>query len=419
METKKKTTWVSKLEKKVNSFFTGRSIYQKEQFVSVNDFLPYFKNEPDYLDKVVSLSKTSPTLARCVSTMAKFIFGNGFQNRAFAETIVNNQGETVDDLLKKACEDRALFGGCAFLITYKLGFEGYFEKDETTHVQFQRLLKSKEFVDGGVPYFGLRHIDSNERITYQRCVPFTNDKQEILQGVQKAALDSEALSEKTGKNELIQYAQLLYSFDAKPGNNVYPTCPAHAVIIDCENEFSIKKSIKRDIEGGFVASTVVTMYENYQENEQDQLNDDEAFVQNLIGEEGAKVAIVRVHSKEFKPDIDSISNQNLAQNYEYAQKSTTQSIEKMYQIPTVLFGGEQTGKLGLELLQARDFYEDVIVNSDKLVLQKVFQNLFIDNPKTVNTNASNNFAIERFIFSEEKKALEKEKPTTIDATTNI
>ena len=77
-----------------------------------------------YPQRLRSYVEKSGTGTKCIRRFAKHIIGRGFVDKSFFGTIINNKGETADDLLRLSVErDFSHFKGVAWHIRYNANFQ--------------------------------------------------------------------------------------------------------------------------------------------------------------------------------------------------------------------------------------------------------------------------------------------------------
>jgi hypothetical protein len=70
-----------------------------------------------YPNKIKSIAQRSGTVMSAIGTLSSFISGEGFANM---NAIVNEDGQTLWDILRHICNSRAMFGGFALHVNYNL-----------------------------------------------------------------------------------------------------------------------------------------------------------------------------------------------------------------------------------------------------------------------------------------------------------
>ena len=71
-----------------------------------------------YPQTVKNITEASSMAESVINTRAEFIEGKGFVNEQIYQAIVNNDGQTMDGLLKKWADDSARYDGRAYLCKY-------------------------------------------------------------------------------------------------------------------------------------------------------------------------------------------------------------------------------------------------------------------------------------------------------------
>lgn len=73
-----------------------------------------------YPQEIKSIVACSESGTSCLKRYIDFIQGNGFKDVSFAETIINRQGSTTDDLLQQIASDLGTWGGFSIHINYNI-----------------------------------------------------------------------------------------------------------------------------------------------------------------------------------------------------------------------------------------------------------------------------------------------------------
>ena len=76
-----------------------------------------------YPQRMLELVAGSPTAKDCWNKRAKFIAGNGFEQKDLGKQIINPHGLTIAKLLKAVASDKALFTGFGIHVNYNANFK--------------------------------------------------------------------------------------------------------------------------------------------------------------------------------------------------------------------------------------------------------------------------------------------------------
>ena len=93
----------------------------EKQLQSRNDRLlgiQSYGERNDYPQKLMEVVGASITGGACVEQFGRFLFGRGFSQRDFFQAIVNQKGQTADDVLEHVARDFAMFGGFALHVNW-------------------------------------------------------------------------------------------------------------------------------------------------------------------------------------------------------------------------------------------------------------------------------------------------------------
>jgi hypothetical protein len=144
-------------------------------------YVPYGEHDTYPLELAQTVNK-SVIASSCVSTRADFIEGEGFNDSAWNDLVINSLGETLGELNRKVAESQSMFYGYYIRIVYSRSgdpLQYYFLPfencrlgipDDTGYIA--KILYN--------PNFGTGHFKSKETIYYDT---YSNDKSVILQQI--------------------------------------------------------------------------------------------------------------------------------------------------------------------------------------------------------------------------------------------
>lgn len=318
-----------------------------------------------YPQRVEDIINASGTGTLCTDIMAKFLYGDGFLDETFGNTVVNSQGLTANKLLNRLAKQIAKYNGC----TTHVNYNGLGQKTEINYVPFKNVRFTTE--DNKDYPLMLAVYDDWQKIKSRRIdvdkvdfIDFFNDKiNVILEQVEDAGgWDNYA-------------GQILYWTTE---GNIYPLAQADSVLEDLQTDAQSKIFKFRNISTNFMASYIFET--GAFENDEDRT----AFAESLKTFQGADETSKIMHvEKEEGADQDSksiniqkVDIQDIDKLYEYTENSVRDSIIRNYLIPPVLLI-QTAGKLGSasEIKDATAFYNGV-TKEYRNHLEEIFKKLF-------------------------------------------
>ena len=344
-----------------------------------------------YPQNIMSIVKASGTATLCLSRYEKFVEGYGLQDDVLAGTIINRDGNTIDNLLKSIACDLTRFGGFALHVNYNvLG-----QITEISIVPFEQL-RLGETDDNGYVSEILQHCDwtgvktkngKRQIVTEQsitRFKVFNPDPNVVIKEI-----------EDCGDIEHYNGQILWLSMD---GKNEYPTPIYDAAVTDISTDEGLGNVKYRNVRNNFLVACMLVAKKGAprinsegEEIEDDaQLIYDEDLVQFQGDSQSSKILYVELENDEDEPKIVNFPTRNLDKEFQVTDSSV---VERIYaQFHQELFYSIRIGKLGFSgdvMQDAYEYYAGEVTNEQRFIeraLDSVFKYWF-DN------SISRNFSI--------------------------
>lgn len=344
-----------------------------------------------YPQNIMSIVKASGTATLCLSRYEKFVEGYGLQDDVLAGTIINRDGNTIDNLLKSIACDLTRFGGFALHVNYNvLG-----QITEISIVPFEQL-RLGETDDNGYVSEILQHCDwtgvktkngKRQIVTEQsitRFKVFNPDPNVVIKEI-----------EDCGDIEHYNGQILWLSMD---GKNEYPTPIYDAAVTDISTDEGLGNVKYRNVRNNFLVACMLVAKKGAprinsegEEIEDDaQLISDEDLVQFQGDSQSSKILYVELENDEDEPKIVNFPTRNLDKEFQVTDSSV---VERIYaQFHQELFYSIRIGKLGFSgdvMQDAYEYYAGEVTNEQRFIeraLDSVFKYWF-DN------SISRNFSI--------------------------
>lgn len=318
---------------------------------------------PQHLTRIAAASGTAEL---CLSRYIKFIEGNGFMD-GLAGKVLNEQGDTADDLLKLIAQDVARYAGFAIHINYNL----LCEVTEIQHIPFE-VCRLEECDDAGHVQHIITHPDwigrktkNGKRITVdeqhvERFNVFNPNPDAVRDQIMMAGgIDS-------------YNGQILWCSMA--GKNIYPTPIYDAVISDMSTEEGLGNIKNRNARNNFLVSAMLVTKKGapkFDENGHDISTatiTPEDLAQFQGDERMSKLLLVELENDEDKPEVVPFTANNYDKDFTATDASV---IERIYaQFHQELFYAIRIGKLGFSgdvMSDAYTYYAGEVTNEQRFI----------------------------------------------------
>lgn len=326
-----------------------------------------------YPQDLMQITRASGTAELCLNRYAKFIEGFGFDNVAISETIVNEQGETLDVILHDTCLDLARFGGVAIHVNYNI----FGEVSSIHHVPFEDCRLSEKDDAGHIEYICLHPDWSGQGTKNGKRVPIDdstiekfhvfNPKREI---VQKQILNAGGIERYKG--------QILY---AGLNGKGYPIPIYDSCVTEISTDEGLGNVKYRNARNNFLVSCMLIAKKG-QPNisadgriEQQQMISDDDLKQFQGDEKTGKILYVELENDEDKPEVVEFPARNFDKDFEVTESSV---VERIYaQFHQELFHAIRIGKLGFSGQVMRDAYEYYAgeVTHEQRFIERIFDRI--------------------------------------------
>ncbi|CAB4152531.1 hypothetical protein UFOVP606_14 [uncultured Caudovirales phage] len=314
-----------------------------------------------YPQRIVNIVNSSGIATSCVGMKTRFLVGGGMSDKDFYKQIVNQDGLTVDKLLRKVASNISTLPYVALHFNYNM----LYQKTEVNYIPFT--------------YVRLTTDDNKQ---YPKMVAIYDDWDRQIRGkIERNKIDyidlynpsSEAIQEqvdKAGGWEFYKGQVLLWT----PEGVEYTLASFDSVLEDCQTDSKTKSFKFRNITTNFMAShlLVTDKFEN-------DLDRDE-FHESLKDYQGADDALKLLHlektSNESGIELKPIAIQDVEDLYQYTENSVQLNVVRNFLIPQILMF-QVAGKQGTatEIKDATAFYNGITAD-DRLVIEELFTEAF-------------------------------------------
>jgi len=335
-----------------------------------------------YPQRMLELVAGSPTAKDCWNKRARFIAGNGFEDKDLGRQVINPKGLTIAKLLKAIATDKALFTGFGIHVNYNANYQ----ISSVNYVKFEDIRMGDTDSPDTADKFALyndwgrktwKNIMRNKIIFLDKYNP---DPEAIQRQVDTA-----------GGWE--KYKGQLYYFN--PEIDDYPLIEADSVWEDFETEAGIKIFNNREVITGFLPSTMLFMQSRREEadnsrpddGEQTFINQPSQLEKDLGQFQGTKSAqkiiVIEYEDESQKPEFKPYTIQNNDKLFETTERSVEARIIKGFSVPKELINAEKSSGLsnGSEKKEAiREFNDNTAADRSEIadVFAEIFDKFYVD-----------------------------------------
>lgn len=335
-------------EKKVclsalNPFVVENQTLPVEKEISGKDFISFGENNK-YFNYLYNLYSDAPTLNSIINGCVDYITGDEILcNVVNFNSRVNNNDETIEDIVKKVAEDVMIYGGFALqIIRNRIGKVG-----EIYHIPFENLRSNK---DNTVFYYS---EDWNKSYGRVKTVIYPKFK----------VGDSNPTS------------ILYYKSNCK---RTYPLPLWNSATIPAEIEKKINQFHLNAISNGFMGSYLFNFNDGKPSDEQRE-EIEEGINEKFAGAENAGTILISFNQDaEHKTEIEKLDADDFADRYDALQKRVREQLFIAFRATPVLFGlvTENNGFSTNEYRDSYKLFEKTVVRPIQKDIIKVFDKIF-------------------------------------------
>ena len=326
----------------------NQNIKEVPEFIEKqNNGKPYlnYGNNNQFPQYLWDLYLKSAILQSIINGSVDYVIGKQIQ---YAEPIttlaqeINKDGETLEDIVKKATTDYFIFGGFALQIIYnKLG-----AISEVYWLDFRNVRLSK---DGDKAYYSEDWIGhSRDYITYEIFDP--NKKQ----------------------------GTSVFYYNGHIARGVYPIPRYNGALAAIETSTEISKFHLNSILNNFSGNFIIN-FNNGQPSEDVQAAIEQKIKDKFAGADNAgKFLVAFNESKENGITVERIADDNFDKKYDALRTSTFKEIFVAFRAVPQLFGYslEGTGFNKQEFMEAFELYNSTTIKSIQKDLKRCFDKIF-------------------------------------------
>lgn len=326
----------------------------------------------DLPHEYLRLISDSGTASSCMRRVSKFIFADGFQDKAVANREVNEL-QTADALLQDMAGDAAAFSGVALRVR----------------------LVDGEVMAENLPFECVRKLDNGFYFYNPTLGQAKVDKalSEILPGYSTQDNLREAAAETPeSKVAMAETGQIYYYFEKTKGAYEYPV-PVYAAtgsLADMETDAEIALYVNDDVKSGFRLNAILTAIGDFSstigDNGEEIPNPDLEGLKTQLrsfttregrGEARKKVLLLTAPTQEMIPKLEPFNNSKALELLTDLTDHIANKVCRNWSVPPVLVGLSKPGQLGQsqEIANMIKLFQMDIVGTQNWI-QRIFAELW-------------------------------------------
>ena len=278
----------------------------------------------------------------CVSTLAEYIEGKGFKDTTFYKAVVNNDGDTMDFILKQIAKDMAYYGTRCYLLKYNV----FGEVNQVYHIHAEYVRKGIKEHQGQYAVYDDWAKERSKQIKKDDIRWYdAYDPDKVLEQMEKAG----GVTKYKG--------QILYI--SAEGKDAYGLAPIDPEIESAISDAQIKTSHFWNLATGFMNNSIIVASKIMEQDEADEMT------QALTEFQGAENTSKTMFMPGTDPEsikvipLDSASQNN---KFTETEASVRERIRKVFKTPPILLGDDTASGFadqGNFLLQCKTYYNEI------------------------------------------------------------
>ncbi|MGL4781742.1 MAG: hypothetical protein ACRCXN_13065 [Bacteroidales bacterium] len=317
---------------------------------------------PQYLQWV---ALGSGSLMRGINKYATFLFGGGFEDEIFAKSVINDKGQTANNLLASVCVDYALYKNVALHI----GYNGLCQIANIWRTPFESVRIGTPLQNGDICHmFVLHKYDKYRKGGIIQYIPekfhvFNPDSETVRAQIEQSG--GMVYNQESGCIEMAFKGQLLYMEYGDNFNQYYRTPLYIPSLQDAESEAALSLGIASELQGGWAGRVHINKI-GTAEPSNVKKEEDKAFYGNSLGANGNPAIIDYSIDAESATKITTIPRENPADGYSWVSTHLSESILQHFNVPADLlafkegasiFNSPETIANQLAYLQKTELYK--------------------------------------------------------------
>ena len=338
-----------------------------------------YGRDNQYPQNLEQIANASGTAELCLGRYAKFVEGFGFLPDV-ADKVVNQEGQTMDELLHDVVLDLTRFGGFALHVNYNvLG-----QVSSLHFMPFEQIRLSEKDDKGNVttvkvhPDWRGEMMRNGKKVTLSESnvmeFPLFDPNPEV---VQKQMMNSGGVEKYRG--------QILWC--SMSGKNCYPIPIYDACVTQISTDEGLGNIMYRNVRNNFLVACMLITKKRVPEldnetndpdgpyrhgDSQTQMISDEDLLQFQGDENGSKILNVELEDYEDEPKVVAFPTKNFDKDFTSTNESVVERIyAQFHQEPFYMIRIGKTGFSGSVIKDAYEYYAGEVTNEQRFIKRAI------------------------------------------------
>jgi len=344
-------------------------------FIDRSDEIQWYTRNNVYPQIVEGIRDRSYTIKGCCDALGNFLSGEGFEDKAIGEMVVNSKGDTMNDILRKLRVDASTFTG-AFVVHLGVNMLGEFNNLSVWPLAHWRLgLPTEDGDVYDVKYNSNWEQDPYKEVhNYKRIIEypkFNPDKDVILEQIEEYGLE---------------YPGMV--FYVSPLEDQYPLATFDSVLDQGQTQEEIGLFRLKSIQNGLNAGSIFSYPGKFEDDTKakqfkDSLNE-------FTGAKGANSIIVIEDESGTKKASDLITPLTMTDAdkiHEFISRDDKNAIIESFKMPKGILGVlPETGMFNQQQLQEEYLYYNTQTRPMRDDISRAFKKIFANWHQPVNSD---------------------------------
>jgi len=344
-------------------------------FIDRSDEIQWYTRNNVYPQIVEGIRDRSYTIKGCCDALGNFLSGEGFEDKAIGEMVVNSKGDTMNDILRKLRVDASTFTG-AFVVHLGVNMLGEFNNLSVWPLAHWRLgLPTEDGDVYDVKYNSNWEQDPYKEVNYAKRIieypKFNPDKDVILEQIEEHGLE---------------YPGMV--FYVSPLEDQYPLATFDSVLDQGQTQEEIGLFRLKSIQNGLNAGSIFSYPGKFEDDTKakqfkDSLNE-------FTGAKGANSIIVIEDESGTKKASDLITPLTMTDAdkiHEFISRDDKNAIIESFKMPKGILGVlPETGMFNQQQLQEEYLYYNTQTRPMRDDISRAFKKIFANWHQPVNSD---------------------------------
>lgn len=318
-----------------------------------------------YPQRADQVRKNSRTTKIAVKRLAGFLAGQGYADPALASLVVNNNGETLNDILDQIVMDAAQFDDSyALHFSYNLQYRiSGISVIPLPHARF------------GLPDDDGLYMDVKINNNWERNPHKNMHRSWVIYEYPKFNPDPEVVKQQIEYYGVDNFPGQVLFFTPQPG--VYPEATFDAVFDQAQTQSELGIFDLNAVQQGFTATTIFKYPGTFEDEEEER-----DFTRSLAPHKGSQGAnsIVVIENPNGNVDqgtlTESLQLPNVDRLHENTEKTVKHAIRENFSMPAEILGMlPETGMFNKQQMEDAFFYYNDVVQTSRDRISRQFKKI--------------------------------------------